>query len=86
MLLNSAMFNFNITLLLAHFTLLVAEIITCQKFICSLALRTSSVFASQGVPVYLFSKITPTPFVVSIIFDTYAVLYLQVSRGFSVFI
>ncbi|XP_078369172.1 phosphopentomutase-like [Oculina patagonica] len=28
-----------------------------------LAQRTSSVFASQGVPVYLFSKITPTPFV-----------------------
>lgn len=32
---------------------------------CSLAQRTGSVFASQGVPVYLFSKITPTPFVVS---------------------
>ena len=32
---------------------------------CRLAQRTSIVFASQGVPVYLFSKITPTPFVVS---------------------
>ncbi|XP_015765502.1 PREDICTED: phosphoglucomutase-2-like [Acropora digitifera] len=27
------------------------------------AQRTGNVFASQGVPVYLFSKITPTPFV-----------------------
>lgn len=44
--------------------------------ICSLAQRTSSIFASQGVPVYLFSKITPTPFVVSILFNMFIFKYL----------
>lgn len=35
-------------------------------FFCRLAQRTSTVFANQGVPVYMFSRITPTPFVVSL--------------------
>lgn len=48
-----------------------------KNIFCSLAQRTSSVFASQGVPVYLFTKITPTPFVVSILMSMYILKYLM---------
>ena len=44
-------------------------------FFTRLAERTAAVFLSQGVPVYLFSSITPTPFVVRALFhiDTLSV-------------